>query len=273
MEFDPRRPREGINVSEEHPLIEAGTLIIGLSLIFAVVAISLIFMVEIALYFVPEDKEAAMFENWLPEDIATVSPDDERLEKLESIIWRLARHYPESPYTFRIEIDDSEYMNAMALPGGLIILTSGLLDKIETENELAFILGHEMGHFRNRDHIRALGRGVVISVMFAAISGSGAGTNLGASITDLALRGFSRGQETDADEFGLEIVHQEYGHVADSWRFFERIDEENGDDDDSIELLTYLSTHPSPDDRVTDLINQAGKNGWSISGEVTPVGW
>jgi len=270
MNFEPRTPKEGINVSKEHPLVEATTLVVGISFLFAIIIIALIFMVEIALYFVPEDEEAALFEDWLPEDILTVSPDDARLEKLETMVWRLSRHYPESAYEFRIEIDDSETMNAMALPGGLIVVTSGLLDQVESENELAFILGHEMGHFKNRDHMRALGRGVVISIMFATISGSGAATELGVSVTDLALRGFSRGQEASADEFGLGIVQQEYGHIADSWRFFERIDEE---DHVSIEFLTYLSTHPSPDDRIDALINRAGENGWSISGEITPIDW
>ena len=270
MEFIPRKPREGINVSKEHPLVEASTLIIALSLIFAVISVGLIFAVEIALYFLPEEKEADLFENWLPDDIITVAPDDSRLEKLETLLWRLSRHYPESPYNFRVEIDDSETMNAMALPGGLIVVTVGLLDEIETENELAFILGHEMGHFKNRDHMRALGRGLVISLVFVALSGSGAATDLGASITDLALRSFSRKQESSADEFGLELVQQEYGHVADSWRFFERMDEI---DDDFSEFLTYLSTHPAPDDRVEALIEQAGQNGWSISGEIIAIEW
>ncbi len=269
MEYIPRRPREGINVSKEHPLIEASTLIIGLSLIFAVISVGLIFAVEIALYFLPEEKEADLFENWLPEDIVTVAPDDPRLDKLESMLWRLSRHYPESPYEFRIEIDNSEDMNAMALPGGLIVVTAGLLDDIETENELAFILGHEMGHFKNRDHMRALGRGMVISLVFVAIGG-GVGSDLGASIADLALRSFSRGQESTADEFGLGLVQQEYGHVADSWRLFERMDEIDGE---FSEFLTYLSTHPAPDDRVEALIEQAGQNGWSISGEIIAIEW
>ncbi|MCH8137197.1 MAG: M48 family metallopeptidase [Proteobacteria bacterium] len=159
-------------------------------------------------------------------------------------------------------------MNAMALPGGLIVLTAVLLDAVKTENEHAFIIGHELGHFKNRDHMRALGRGVVLGILFVAISGSGAGSNYGASIADLALRGFSRSQEASADEFGLGIVHKEFNHVADSWRFFERIDEGELPD-----LMTYLSTHPSPDDRVDALIMLAGKNGWSITGKLTPLSW
>lgn len=270
MKFDPRQPREGINVSKTHPLVEASTLMIGLGFIFAAIAVALIFIVEIALYFVPEEKEAALFNNWLPEDILTVAPNDERLKTLDNVLTRLTRHYPDSPYEFRVEIDDSEYMNAMALPGGLIIVTSALVDELETENELAFVLGHELGHFKNRDHIRAMGRGVVLGLFFVAISGNGAGTDLSATITDLAIRGFSRKQESQADEFGLELVQSEYGHVADSWRFFEKIDAEG---EEASEFLTYLSTHPNPDDRVDAIIALAGEQGWSISGDVVPVAW
>ena len=270
MRFIPRSPEEGINVSKEHPLVEAGTLIVGVGLIFAVIAVALIFLVEIALYFVPAEKEGALFEDWLPNDIVAVSNDDERSQAVDALLKRLSQHYPNSPYSFRIAIDDSEFINAMALPGGLIVLTAGLLDAVKSENELAFIIGHELGHFKNRDHMRALGRGVVLGILFVAISGSGAGSNYGASIADLALRGFSRSQEASADEFGLGIVHKEFNHVADSWRFFERIDEGEGD---LLDLMTYLSTHPSPDDRVDALIMLAGENGWSITGELTPVSW
>ncbi|MCH7899227.1 MAG: hypothetical protein IIC62_07765, partial [Proteobacteria bacterium] len=49
MRFIPRSPEEGINVSKEHPLVEAGTLIVGIGLIFAVIAVALIFLVEIAI--------------------------------------------------------------------------------------------------------------------------------------------------------------------------------------------------------------------------------
>ena len=268
MRFIPKQPKEGVNVSDEHPLVEASTLVVGLGLIFVAIALFLIFVVEVALYFIPIETEVEMFEAWLPDDITTVAPDDDRLAKLDSMVYRLTRHWPEAPYTFRVEIDESEQLNALAYPGGLIVVTSGLLDRVETENELAFVLGHELAHFRNRDHMRGLGRGVLLSVLFVVVSGSDGGSDLGATVADLTLRGFSRGQESDADEFGLSLVQQEYGHVADAWRFFEHIDE-----DETSLLLAYLSTHPSPDDRVEALIQLAGENGWLITGDVTPINW
>ena len=64
-----------------------------------------------------------------------------------------------------------------------MIVTAGLLEKVESENELAFIIGHELGHFRNRDHIRGLGRGLAIGILITAVSGNdGGGAQLGATI-------------------------------------------------------------------------------------------
>jgi Zn-dependent protease with chaperone function len=210
-----------------------------------------------------------MFDAWLPPDIVTVAYDDDRLLKTEAILTRLARQYPESQYTFRVEIDDSPGANAMAFPGGLIVVTSGLLDEVRTENELAFILAHELGHFRHRDHLRALGRGLVLSLVLLTVGG-GDSASYGASVADLTLRSFSRRQELAADAFGLELVQAEFGHVAESWRFFERLASDAGA---GSGIAAYAATHPSPRSRIEDLIGMAERNGWRTSGEVTPIRW
>lgn len=269
MRYVPRKPREGINVSDVHPLVEAGTLIAGLAAIFLAIALLLIFLVEVVLYFVPADKEAELFSDWLPQDLVTISPVDDRLYETQQLADRLATHWPDAPYEFRVEVDDSQALNAMALPGGLIIVTQGLLDQVESENELAFVLGHELGHFRNRDHLRALGRGIVLSLFFAVVTGSDV-SGIGINVADVTLRGFSREQESDADVYALAIVHAEYGHVDEAWRLFERWDESSG----SVQVVAqYLSTHPQPGDRVEELRALAANNGWSDTGEIKPLPW
>lgn len=269
MKYVAKKPEEGINVSDTHPLVEAGTLVVGLGLIFIGIVVVLVFLVEIALYFVPVEKEAALFEDWLPEDLVTVAPDDERLDSTQILVDRLASHWGDSPYTFRLEINDSPAANAMALPGGLIVVTTGLLDEVESENELAFVLGHELGHFKNRDHLRALGRGAVLSLVIVVTTGRDV-SNFGLNIADLTLRSFSRGQEADADEFGLELVYTNYGHVDEAWRLFERWDERT---DGSGGVASYFSTHPQPGDRIENLENMAEEQGWPTAGDVTPLRW
>jgi Zn-dependent protease with chaperone function len=269
VKFVPKQPREGINVSDTHPLVEAGTLVVGLTAIFVAIVLALIFLIEIALYFVPAEKEAELFRDWLPDDLATISPGDERLQQTQLLVDRLAFHWGDSPYEFRVEIDDSEMANAMALPGGLIIVTQGLLDQVESENELAFVLGHELGHYRNRDHVRALGRGMVLSLFFAVATGSDV-AGLGLKVSDLALRGFSRKQESRADEFGLAIVYTHYGHVNEAWRLFERWDD---GDDSFLDLVTYVSTHPQAGDRVGELKEMALRESWPVEGPTTDLKW
>lgn len=269
MRFIARKPREGINVSDVHPLVEAGTLVAGLTAIFVAIALLLIFLVEIALYFVPAETEARLFADWLPEDLVTISPFDDRLYETQLLVDRLTGHWVDAPYAFRVEIDDSELANAMALPGGLIVVTEGLLDEVESENELAFVLGHELGHFRNRDHLRALGRGIVLSLFFAVVTGKDA-SGIGINVADITLRGFNREQESKADEFGLAVVYAEYGHVDEAWRLFERWD---AGGDGFLDFVAYLSTHPQAGDRIAELQVLAEREGWSIEGQVAPLNW
>jgi Zn-dependent protease with chaperone function len=191
------------------------------------------------------------------------------LRQTQLLVDRLAFHWGDAPYKFRVEIDDSSVANAMALPGGLIVVTRGLLDQVESENELAFVLGHELGHFRNRDHLRALGRGIVLSLFFSVATGSDV-SSLGIKVTDLALRGFSRDQESDADEFGLALVYTHYGHVNEAWRLFERWDE---GDEALPDVISYLATHPKSGDRIHDLEAQAAREHWPTEGAVVLLDW
>lgn len=269
MRFIAKRPKEGINVSDTHPLLEAGTLVVGLAAIFAVIAIALVFLVEVALYFVSAEDEAGLFGEWLPDDIVTVAGGDPRSNDTQLLVDRLAMHWPDSPYQFRVEIDTSEIANAMAFPGGLIIVTQGVLDQVESENELAFVLAHEIGHFRNRDHLRAMGRGITLSLVFAAVFRSDA-AGIGIKAADVTLRSFSRSQETAADEFALAAVYAEYGHVNQAWRLFERWEI---DDHGSIEFVSYLSTHPDTGERIDDMKQLASANGWKLEGSTVPLEW
>jgi hypothetical protein len=247
----PRQPREGINVSDTHPLVEAGTLFVGLGAIFVAIVLLLVFLIEVVLYFVPAQKEAALFQDWLPVDLSTVSPADDRLYQTQALVDQLAAYWPGSPYDFRVEIDQSRVANAVS------------------ENELAFVLGHELGHFRNRDHLRALGRGITLMMFFAVSTGRDV-SGLGITVSDLALRGFSRRQELAADRYGLDVVHARYGHVDEAWRLFERWD---AADDMRLDLVTYTSTHPQPEDRIERLEKLASESGWAIEGRVTELDW
>ncbi|MBW2494022.1 MAG: M48 family metallopeptidase, partial [Deltaproteobacteria bacterium] len=168
-------------------------------------------------------------------------------------------------YAFEIAIWDTPEANAVALPGGVIALTRGLLENVESENELAFALGHELGHFRNRDHLRGLGRGVAFSLLLVAvgIGGGGSAVEIASLAGRFAQRGFDREQEIEADRFGLALLAAEYGHVSGAEAFFEHLPEPGGLD---AGLAGYFSTHPLHVDRIRALRETTDEMGWELRG-------
>jgi len=268
MKFVARTPREGINVSAEHPLKEAVILTVGLAAALAVITIFLVAFVDIVVFFVSPATEARIFADWNFAERLQADETPEGAREAEGLTQRLAAHWPAAPYAFEVGVLDDETPNAIALPGGRILVTRGLLEVVESENELAFVLGHELGHFRHRDHLRRLGRGVALGLVLLAMSGHDGGL-LSGPVFDLTTRRFSRGQEAAADAFALELVFAEYGHVADATRFFER---ERDRAKSLARVAGYFSTHPAPDDRIEALEELARANGWPLTGGIRPRG-
>ena len=267
MKFIPRIPADGINVSKQHPLTEATTLLIGLSGLFALATVVIIFFVDMVLLFIPPSTEHKLFRRLAADSFFSADYESASALALQRQVDGLVESWPENPYEFRVGIVDAPEPNALALPGGIILVTDTLLRQAETENELAFVLGHEIGHFSNRDHLRQLGRAALLSLLVAALLGRSA-DSAPTGLADLALRGFGRQQETEADLIGLRLVQQTYGHVNQSWRFFERM---AAAENTSGPFASFAATHPSSSDRVSKLREIAKANGWSMTGPVTPL--
>lgn len=263
MKYVPREPEEGINVSKTHPLVEAGALVTGVGLMFLAAILVLVFLLEFVLFFVSPELEAKLFARFSPADLVVADSEHRRLDEARDLLRRLDSHLPDTGYEFRLEVERNDELNAMAFPGGLIVVTSALLDAVASENELAFVLGHELGHYENRDQLRRLGRGALFGIVFSALGIGEGGADIGLTLAQLAELQFSQEQESDADKVGLALVYKEYGHVADAARFFERIREQ---ETVARRLLSYASTHPAPGTRIRDLDDLALEKGWPREG-------
>ena len=271
MSFDPSLPEEGANVSPTHPLREAALLVGGLLGVVVLVAVGVALLVDLLVPRLPPRLESRLFAGgWAA--LTDDSPEaGARSAGLQQLVDRLARHWPENPYALRAALWEQEEPNAFALPGGWIVVTSGLLDGVGSENELAFVVGHELGHFEHRDHLRGLGRGLALGLLLAGlgVSGAGAAGDLAGLAAQLAQRSFDRDQEHRADAFGLALVAAEYGHVAGAGQFFDEVP--GGGDDLGGRLEAYLSTHPLHEDRVAALTTLAVESGWPTRGELTAL--
>jgi Zn-dependent protease with chaperone function len=273
--FDPGLPDDSVNVSGTNPIVEAGVLVGGLlAVVVALVLVSSVAM-EWIVPRLPVGLEVELFGGgWLPDAVSAGEPDegpDPRQAALQALVERLTRHWPESPYTFQARVWEEETPNAFALPGGWIGVTSGLLGAVGSENELAFVLGHEIGHFRNRDHLKGLGRGLALGIVLSAlgVSGVGAAGDLASLAGGLTQRSFDRAQESRADAFGLELLAAEYGHVAGATEFFRHTPHARrllG-----TRLEAYLSTHPVSEARIAALDALADARGLAREGALVPL--
>ena len=195
--------------------------------------------------------------------------EHEQQAALEELLDRLVAHWPSAPPALSVGLLAEESPNALAVPGGLILVTTGLMDSVESANELAFVLGHELGHYHGRDHLRSLGRGLALAVLLGVIGSQGAPGDLVGASTELTARSFNRDQESAADAFGLALVEAEFGHVRGATDFFSRLPEPESAL--ARALSSYLATHPLSESRIEDMRRLAAERGWSDEGELTPL--
>lgn len=171
--------------------------------------------------------------------------------QLNQLLDQLESKLPPSnpPRDYQILYFDDPMVNAAAIPGDRILVYRGLLEQAESENELMMVLGHELGHFRNRDHLRGLGNALLYQIAFSTLFGDmGSIVGLGASVVETLGRAqFSQKQETQADDVGITLLNDHYGHVAGATEFFDRMSKINRPD------LRWLASHPAPSQRVEQL--------------------
>lgn len=153
---------------------------------------------------------------------------------------RLADAIPGNPYHFTVTVVKSDVVNAFALPGGYVVVFTGLMKKAQNGEEVAGVLGHELNHVLQRHGLERIVKNVGLMTIVAIVFGDQQGLvglmrEVGVEL--LTLR-FGRAQETEADLTGLRLLHRAKIDPRGMITFFERLAEhENG----RIELL---STHP-----------------------------
>jgi predicted Zn-dependent protease len=266
MKFTPRRPETNVSVSPTSPVKEFLLLTGGLVAIAVGAYFLLGVVVNLVVPRLSVDFEKKLATALMPK-IAQDLEFKEREAYLQAIVDRMQQQCTGLPYEFKVHYDRTAQFNAVALPGGHIIVFGGLFSAAEAENELAFVLAHEMGHYANRDHLKAMGRGLVLmaisSALFGADSGLSGVIGNGLNLTELS---FSREQEADADEYALATINCAYGHINGALQFVGKFPGET----DPGEIGHYFSSHPEVRRRIGHLEEMIQTNQLT-SGELTPL--
>jgi Zn-dependent protease with chaperone function len=199
-------------------------------------------LVELAVDRIPVEWEQKLGESAYKDFLAHQEVIKEGIAQsaVEEMTRRLSAQIPNNPYKFEVTVVKSDVVNAFALPGGYIVVFTGLMKKAESGEEVAGVMAHELNHVLQRHGleriVKQLGLVAVVSIVLGDQQGlAGLMKQLGVELLTLK---FGREQETEADLTGLQLLHRAKIDPSGMIRFFERLSEK---DEGRTE---WLSTHP-----------------------------
>jgi predicted Zn-dependent protease len=203
---------------------------------------------------VSESQEIAMGRDYDRQVVATIGlyPDSGLQRYIQQFGLRLAAtsERPNLPWTFRV-VDDP-VVNAFALPGGFIYVTRGILAHLNSEAELAGVVGHEIGHVTARHSVSQMSKqqlaqlGLAVGALASPDVGRYAG--LASQALGVLFLKYSRDNESQADDLGLRYLRRaaydprEMPHV---FEMLTRVSQAQG----GGRVPEWLATHPDPENR------------------------
>lgn len=211
-----------------------------------------------------------------------VQTDPEWTEYLTMLGLNLAQSSdrPSTYGGYQIALVEHEDVNAFATPGGFIFVTTGAVKSMQTEDELAGVLAHEIAHVALKHPEAAANEAnqnrQATKTIFAIAGAVSAQKNKGGAdmqalmgiseavvddiVLDLIDKGYSRDQEFEADKLGTDLAARMGYDPAALKNFLQRLDQDPNFKKDSAHLLGWMgSTHPQPADRVQRLNAQLAK--------------
>lgn len=199
-------------------------------------------LVEIAVSRIPVEWEQKLGESAYRDFLShqQVVKEGPGVAAVEEMTHRLTEQIQNNPYKFTVTVVKSDIVNAFALPGGYVVVFTGLMKKAESGEEVAGVLSHELSHVLQRHGleriVKSLGLMTVVAIVFGNQQGLvGMMKQFGVELFTLK---FGREQETEADLTGLQLLQRAKIDPSGMIRFFERLSEK---DEGRME---WLSTHP-----------------------------
>ena len=199
-------------------------------------------MVEWAVARIPIEWEQKLGETVYQDFLSkeTVLKEGPAVSAVQEMTQRLTEKIPHNPYKFQISVVQSPVVNAFALPGGYVVVFTGLMTKAESGEEVAGVLSHELNHVLQRHGlermVKMLGLAAVVGIVLGDQQGlTGLAKQVGMELVTLK---FGRAQETEADVTGIRLLSDARIAPDGMIRFFERLSEKDK------ERVEVFSTHP-----------------------------
>lgn len=168
------------------------------------------------------------------------------------IVKRLQPHAAIPEMNFRVLVVESDEVNAFALPGGQMVVYTGLLKKAQTPEQVAGVIAHEMSHATLRHGLQSVSQSLgIVAAMQFLVGDIGGLVSFGSQIAQKSiLTSYSRAAETEADLEGARMLHEAGIDPGAMAEFFGLLNAELGDIPD---VAAWISTHPQHARRVENI--------------------
>jgi beta-barrel assembly-enhancing protease len=188
---------------------------------------------------------------------------DEALQRYVNQVGRwVANQSERADLPWKFGVIDSADINAFAAPGGYVLITKGLYQKLTNEAQLAGVLGHEIAHVLKKHQLKVLQKQQLLNLgagklkdilgkndkIAKKVIGSGA---------EISARSLDKDAEFEADRMGM-VLATRAGYDAYGLADVLQVIGQTNQADSSVALL--FKTHPAPDERLTQLSNSAGSS-------------
>ena len=159
----------------------------------------------------------------------------------DAALKKLVASLDDNPDDLRVEVAKIDMLNAIALPGGNVILFDGLIKQARTPDEVAGVLAHEIGHVREKHVMQALLRQMGLAVVLGGIDG-----NSGALVNNVLAMSYSRYSEAEADAHSMKVLGNANISPVGTASFFDRLSQLDGSAGvkQDAAITGYLSSHP-----------------------------
>lgn len=218
---------------------------------------------EFNLYSVAEQKKmGAEYSKEVEKQLGQSVKDVQLQSYIDSVGQGIARicHTPSEGFSYKAI--DSNTVNAFALPGGYIYITTGLLKALNSEAQLASILAHETAHVTARHSAVTMSRDLIINAGVSA-AGEGMAGTAASIVTQLQGMSYSREHERQADQIGLDYLVKAGYTPFGMTETMEVLQKQSGS-----RTIEFFSTHPNPENRIGYLKQEIAAKGYHAGGKI-----
>jgi len=163
-------------------------------------------------------------------------------------------------FPYEVKIIDQDVLNAFAAPGGFIYVYTGLIKYLDKADDLAGVMGHEIAHASERHAVDQMISNLSLQLLISIAIGEGTAGQIAQVASNFLSLQFGRDDETESDEFSVRYLSSSDYACNGAATFFEKLEAEG-----SGGPPEFLSTHPSPANRVENINSLADEEGCDTS--------